>query len=182
MVILPLVIYIITEVWKRKILKRKQARKILYFKRIKNDYNNKVMDKLLIDLLNKQYEPVVCSIQEDKISIQNQTFSITFTKTKAMLEIKQTKVSFKYFYSIHFEDVSEYDIKHLQYHDQEYLYQLLLQRLEILSRNPLIYEENKKSCRLLSFDEKKILFQKKIKSKSNMKTTIIIPKIENNSK
>ncbi len=140
------------------------------------------MDKLLIDLLNMQYEQVACSIQEDKIIIQNQAFSITFTKTKAMLEIKQTKVSFKYFYSIHFEDVSEYDTKHLQYHDQEYLYQLLLQKLEILSRNPLIYEENKKSCELLSFDEKKVLFQKKIKGKSNIKTTITIPKIEINFK
>lgn len=176
MILPPFCLYIFTSIHRRKLINRKRNRKLTYFNRIKKDYQSKIFEKEFLHPLMKNFGPLDFIYNEEKIEIKNEQFIITFFPTKAILKINETKVKYQYYYTHKYDDLSFYDTKFLQYHDTEYLYNTIIEKLNILSKEELLYQEGTNCCKLTTVDEKNVLFLSNTSKKKNAqyhKSTII---------
>lgn len=167
MIVLPLFLYIFTSIHRKKLIKKKKIRKLTYFSRIKNDYQNKIFEKEFLNPLIKNMGQLDFSYSEEKIEIKNEEFSISFYPTKAILEIIGTKVKYQYYYTHKYDELSFYDTKFIQYHDTEYLYDAIIQKLDALSKEELLYQEGINCCKLATTDEKDTFYKKRNSKKKN---------------
>lgn len=182
MIVLPLFLYIFTSIHRKKLIKRKKVRKLTYFNRIKNDYQNKIFEKELLNPLKKNIGQLDFSYNEEKIEIKNEQFIISFYPTKAILEIIGTKVKYNYYYTHKYDNLSFYDTKFVQYHDTEYLYDTIIQKLDALSKEELLYQEGINCCKLTTIDESNTFFiMKNSKKKNNQYSKSTIIEIKRNS-
>lgn len=118
---------------------------------------------------------------EEKLEIKNEQIVFSFFPTKAIFAITGTKVKYQYYYTHKYDDLSFYDTKFIQYHDTEYLYDVIMQRLLDLSGQELLYQEGTNCCKLSTIDEEHVFFllnsSKKKKTQYNKSTTIYIEKV-----
>lgn len=183
MAILPIFLYIFTSIHRKKLINRKKIRKLTYFNRIKKDYQNKIFEKEFLNPLKKNIGQLDFSYSEEKIEIKNEQFIISFYPTKAILEIIGTKVKYNYYYTHKYDNLSFYDTKFVQYHDTEYLYDTIIQKLDVLSKEELLYQEGNNCCRLTSSDEKTTFFTlNSVKKKKSQYSKSTIIQIKNNQK
>lgn len=167
MIVLPLCLYIFTSIHKRRLINKKKIRKLTYFSRIKKDYQSKIFEKELLNPLMKNMGQLDFSYSEEKIEVKNEQFSLSFYPTKAILEIIGTKVKYQYYYTHKYDNLSFYDTKFVQYHDTEYLYDIIIQKLDALSKEELLYQEGNNCCKLTTTDEKNTFYTSKNSKKKN---------------
>lgn len=172
MIVFPLVLYIFTSIHKRKLMKKKLAKKLSYFSRIKKDYNSKIFQNELIKPLNVLLGDVELGYDDNLIEIKNRYFKIEFVKNKALIYINDTKVIYQYFYTNRFDNLSSFDVKFIQYKDSIYLYKLLREKIESIFKDSLLYKESSKGYILSSIDEKIIYYQKRIHNSKKEKYQI----------
>lgn len=164
LVIFPLVLFIISRVFLKGLQKTNNKNKIPYFQRIKVDVKDKTFNKELISKL--PLSNITLLNDEDKILVDDINLIIEFNKTFASIIIKNTKVIFHYYYTNKFHIITKYDTRHLQYKPTNYLYKIIVEKVNELCSSDLTYMENKK-CVILLIDDKVIYSNTDKKIKPN---------------
>lgn len=167
--ILPLIFWILTQIARKKSIKEKKKLETKYYLRILNDIKESNFDKQFINPL-KQLISYSTFNDSNNIIFENENLIIGFNEIKSYISIKNTNVTFSYYYSNKFYKSTIYDEKFMQYQDTKELYQLMINKLETLLSEPLIYETNKYNLRLIGSNTKQVYYEiikkpKKIKYK-----------------
>lgn len=155
MFILPLILYIFGVIYKHQLVKTKRRKKEPFFNQIKNDYENKKIKKEFIDKLPLN---VSDHMTEDAIMISNEEININFNKAFVSININNTKIIFRYYYTFNLKEFTKYDQKLLQYRSTSYLYTVLLNQINLLVEADLQYFESKNDCKLIDLTSNNILF------------------------
>lgn len=183
LIIPPAVLYLFTSIHKRKLIKKKKARKKTYFSRIKQESQNKNMERWLIHPLTTTYGHLDITYQEEKIEMKHPCFSVLFLPNKAILVIHNTRVIYQFYYTHQYDGFSIYDKRYFQYRDTRDLYVAILTKIETLFATPLLYLEGSKCCMLTSMDKTIIYYKKnahrKGKDKYQNEFIIDVKRIDN---
>lgn len=170
LVIIPLTLFIIANIFKKKLMKEGKKNKIPYFQRIKEDIKSKTFYN---EFLSKISTLNFSQIEEDnKIILVSNLLEIVFSQSLVSISIKNTQVIYRYYYSNKFTELSKYDKKYLQYKGTSVLYQLLVEKVLLLSNNELTYFENKKHAKLILTATDEVLFTNSKKVKFKLKRSL----------
>lgn len=174
LVVIPLTLYILAIIFKRNLLKNKKKSKLPYLERINNDYQDKTFNKEFISKI-KEYNFSTTSY-DNMIIVSNELLEISFNDKCTVLSIKETDVYFRYYYQNKFSGISKYDKKYLQYKNTKYLYNLLVNKINLLLSNKLIYQTKGKTVKLTIADSGEILYTnaKKLSLKDKYKIIKVI--------
>ncbi len=154
--ILPFVLYIIGVIRKRKILKQKVLKQGKYINLIKKDIDTKRIEKeflkYLKDLNITNYE------LDDDCIYQNDVIKIEFTEKYAYIQLINTEVIYKFYYTNKFIDYTKYDQRYFQYHPTTRLYSLMISKVEELKGKEYTYIEKKKGIKLIETNTKELVY------------------------
>ncbi len=154
--ILPFVLYIIGVIRKRKILKQKVLKQGKYINLIKKDIDTKKIEKeflkYLKDLNITNYE------LDDNCIYQNDVIKIEFGEKYAYIQLINTEVIYKFYYTNKFIDYTKYDQRYFQYHPTTRLYSLMISKVEELKGKEYTYIEKKKGIKLIETDTKELVY------------------------
>lgn len=168
-VFVPLGFYLITKIYQQKLIRAKRNRKGNYYQRIKKDFEGKQLEKNLLCPLRACIGDMDIKIENDEIKLIHPQLICTFQQKKATIQIVDTRVCYGYYYSFQIDRMHIYNTLHLQYHDTNYLYQLMLTQIQLLAQEVLLYQENKNNCLLTNLDQTKVLYQENSKRRQKEK-------------
>lgn len=168
-VLVPFTFYLITKVYQQKLIQAKKNRKGSYYQRIKKDFEGKVFEKNLIFPLEEYIGHIDIKIENDEIKLLHPQLICTFQQKKATIQIVDTRVCYAYYYSFQIDRIHTYNTLHMQYHDTSYLYHMMLNRIQLLRQDVLLYQENKNSCLLTNLEQTKVLYKENMKHRQKEK-------------
>lgn len=162
-VFVPLVFYVVTKLHQQKLIQAKKNRKGTYYQRIKKDFEKSLFQKNMVLPLEGYIGHIDIKIENDEIKLVHPQLMCIFQQKKATIQIIDTRVCYAYYYSFQIDRIHTYNTLHMQYHDTNYLYHMMLTQIQLLSQDVLLYQENKNSCLLTNLEQTKVLYKENVK-------------------
>lgn len=172
LIIVPLVIYILGLIRKKRILKQKVAKQGKYIDLIKKDFNSKKLDKYFLNNLNRLDLKYIEDTEE--LIFENEVVRIGFNEYYSYIEFINTYVIYKFYYKNKFIDYTKYDQRYMQYYSTTKLYSLMLERIEEFINTSYTYIENKKGVRLVNDKTNLIVYSLPKNRYTKYKTSFVL--------
>lgn len=145
--VVPLSIMLIAKRRMSRIKAISKIKKTSYFNLIKYDIKNGTFHQSFLQRLARLKLKVMFEDYDDSLTSfdlligDNDKIYLNFTEEKAILQITNTLIIYRFYYTKAFDELTKYDIRGLEYHNTNQLYQALYTIIENLVKDDLIYEE-----------------------------------------
>lgn len=142
--IVPLFLNILAKRRMTRLKAQKEIKKKSYFDLIQYDIKNGIFQHYFINKILKLKLKLSFEVLENQVDLiigEQQKIYLNFNEQKAFLQIVDTLIIYRFYYTRSFDELTKYDMRGLEYHSTNHLYQALLSIIKKLTSESLRYEE-----------------------------------------
>lgn len=169
LLIVPIVIYIYSFI---NIKKNKEAVKINkdgHYQNITRDIDKGIFKSCFLDKLTQLNLKYLCDLTDIvcvKIINHNvEILNVIFNANQAIIEINDTKIVYRFYYSHMINEFTKYDLRNFEYKETSILYSKIVEKVSELINKEYIYIYSKKQISLVAVPSNEELYNVKVNKK-----------------